>query len=136
MSGTIINMITVIIGSTLGLIVGNRLSSKMQESVMMGLGFVTFAIAIQNTQATGNILIPLFSIAIGAIIGELLDLDSALKNLGGWLEQRFGTGSKAGSVDEQTTARLRFINGFVTSTLIFCVGPLTILGSIQNGINP
>ena len=135
MSGTLINTIAVLIGSSIGLLVGNRLTSKMQETVMTGLGFVSVAIAIQNMQVTGNILIPLFSLCIGAIIGELLDLDGALKRLGGWLQERTGAGAETDSEDAAIKARIRFINAFVTSTLVFCVGPLTILGSIQNGMD-
>ncbi|MCB9456230.1 MAG: DUF554 family protein [Anaerolineaceae bacterium] len=81
MGGTILNIITVAIGSTLGLLVGNRLSAKIQESVITGLGLVTFFVGIDNTGKTGNIIIPLLSIVIGVIIGELLRIDRLLEGL-------------------------------------------------------
>lgn len=129
MGGTILNVITVAIGGVLGLIAGNRLSERMQESVVTGLGLVTFFVGISNAGATGNVIIPLLSMVIGAIIGELLDLDGRLEQLGGWLQTRFGGGDQA-----DADARARFINGFVTASLVFCVGPLTFVGSIQDGM--
>ncbi len=129
MGGTILNIITVAVGSALGLLVGNRLSARIQESVITGLGLVTFFVGIDNTGKTGNIIIPLLSLVMGVIIGELLRIDRLLEGLAGWLQTRFG-GQKGESQDE----RARFITGFVTASLVFCVGPLTFLGSIQDGM--
>ena len=133
MIGTIINAITVAVGSGLGLLIGERLPARIQESVVAGLGLVTLAVGIQNAQQTGNIIIPLLSIGAGAILGELLDIDGRLKALGGWLQSRFvgGAGVQAEPADDP---RARFINGFMTASLVFCVGPLTVLGSIQDGM--
>src|SRR5260221_10882955 len=83
---------------------------------------------------SGNIIIPLLALAFGAIIGELLDLDGLLKRFGGWLQSRVGSGVQE-SEDAAAQARLRFITGFVTATLVFEIGPLAILGPIQNGLN-
>src|SRR5690606_23747290 len=79
---------------------------------------------------------PLLSIGAGAIVGELLDFDGRLKAFGGWLQRRFGGGEDApdGAPSGAEDARARFINGFVTASLVFCVGPLTFLGSIQDGM--
>lgn len=129
MGGTILNIITVAIGSTLGLLVGNRLPPKIQESVITGLGLVTLFVGISNTNQTGNVIIPLLSVVIGVIIGELLHIDEALERLAGWLQTRFA-GEKGDSRDE----RARFITGFVTASLVFCIGPLTFVGSIQDGM--
>src|SRR6185295_512645 len=90
MTGTILNIITVAIGSALGLLLGNRLPKKIQDSVVTGLGLVTLIVGIGNAQKTGNIILPLISLVGGAIVGELLDLDGALTRLGGWLQTRFG----------------------------------------------
>lgn len=136
------NVITVAFGSMIGVLVGNRLSVRIQESVVFGLGLVTAVVALDNAAATGNIIIPLLSIAIGVIIGELLDLDAALNRFGGWLQTRFGGESGAdepAATDEAAdiggmSPRERFITGFVTASLVFCVGPLTFLGSIQDGM--
>lgn len=133
MAGTILNIITVLVGSLLGLLIGNRLPRKMQESVVTGLGLVTLFVGIQSASHTGNVIIPLLAILVGVIIGELLDLDGLLNRFGGWLQQRFGrSGGEAES--EAAGARERFITGYVTASLVFCVGPLTILGSIQDGM--
>ncbi|MBN1284061.1 MAG: DUF554 domain-containing protein [Anaerolineae bacterium] len=129
MTGTIINAITVAIGSALGMLVGGRLPERIQQSVTTGLGLVTLGLGVQNFFKTGNPIIPLLSICTGVIIGEALDIDGALKRFGGWLQKRFG-----GGADASGDARARFINGFVTASLIFCVGPLTVLGSIQDGM--
>lgn len=131
MGGTILNIIAVALGSALGLLIGNRMSERMQQSVVTGLGLVTLYVGISNTGRTGNIIIPLLSLVIGAMIGELLRIDLALENFGGWLQQRFGGASGESDAADQ---RARFINGYVTASLVFCVGPLTFVGSIMDGM--
>ena len=128
MGGTILNMITVAIGATLGLFIGHRLSSKIQESVVTGLGLVTLFVGVSNAGQTGNVIIPLLSIAIGVIIGELLNIEQYLERFAGWLQTRFAGG------DQETSERARFINGFITASLVFCIGPLTFVGSLQDGM--
>lgn len=134
MGGTILNMITVAIGATLGLLIGNRLSEKMQESVVTGLGLVTLFVGISNAGQTGNVIIPLLSIATGAIIGEILNIELYLERFAGWLQTRFAGGSSAAADDDALAERARFINGFVTASLVFCIGPLTFVGSLQDGM--
>lgn len=125
----------------IGVLVGNRLSARIQESVVTGLGLVTVVVGLDNAAATGNIIIPLLSIAFGVILGELLDIDAALNRFGGWLQARFSGEPETASdpaPDAETigglSPRERFITGFVTASLVFCVGPLTVLGSIQDGM--
>jgi hypothetical protein len=138
MGGTILNSITVLIGSTLGLLVGNRLSARIQESVITGLGLTTLFVGFSNAGETGNVIIPLLSLVIGAIIGELLRLDVQLERFAGWLQTRVqghgGTEPGGEGVEPSSDRRARFIEGFVTSSLVFCVGPLTFVGSIQDGM--
>jgi|FLYN01.1.fsa_nt_gi uncharacterized membrane protein YqgA involved in biofilm formation len=143
MGGTILNIITVAIGSTLGLLIGHRLSPKIQESVVTGLGLVTLFVGFSNAGQTGNVIVPLLSIAIGAIIGELLDVDRQLQRFAGWLQSRYAGESRPSDVgapgpaplqEPTSDARARFITGFVTASLVFCVGPLTFVGSIQDGM--
>lgn len=129
MSGTILNILTVALGSALGLLVGNRLPERMQQSVVTGLGLVTLVVGIQNATSSGNIIIPLLSIALGAMVGEALRIDLALERFGGWLQARFAGGS-----GDATAQRARFVNGFVTASLVFCVGPLTFVGSLMDGM--
>ncbi|MEZ4669742.1 MAG: DUF554 domain-containing protein [Anaerolineae bacterium] len=145
MSGAILNMITVAIGSAFGLLIGNRLPQKIQESVVTGVGLVTILVGIQNAEKSGNVIIPLLSVAIGVIIGELLDLHGKLERLGGWLQARFMKPQEraehtpplpndSSSPQPVLDSRTRFITGFVTASLVFCIGPLTFVGSIQDGM--
>ena len=140
MGGTLLNTLTVLIGSTLGLLVGNRLSTRIQESVVTGLGLVTLYVGFSNAGKTGNVILPLLSLVIGAIIGELLRLDRQLERFASWLQARVQGNFPASSSDSPDSAdhdaarRARFIEGFITASLVFCVGPLTFVGSIQDGM--
>jgi len=122
-------MVTVAIGSLLGVLIGNRLSEKMQQSIVTGLGLVVLFIGLSNAGTTGNIIIPLLSLVSGVIIGELLDIDAALERFGGWLQHRFSAAD-----DGDSPGRARFVNGFVTASLIFCIGPLAFVGAMQDGM--
>ena len=133
-SGTILNVAAVLLGALLGLLVGNRLPPRFHAIVIGGLGLATLIVGVQSA-ITGNPLIMIGSILIGGIIGEALRIQDGLDALGDYLQRRFG-----GETDEPDDARPRrgsstVSEAFVTSSLVFCVGPLTILGSIQNGIN-
>lgn len=134
MGGAILNIIAVLVGSGLGLLIGSRLPARVQESVVFGLGLVTLFVGLDNARLTGNVIIPLLSVASGVIIGELVNIQAALERLGGWLQGRFtGSATNAATANEMDS-RARFITGFVTASLVFCVGPLTFLGSIQDGM--
>jgi hypothetical protein len=123
MTGTLINVVTVLVGTALGVTLGGGLRPAMRETVLKGLGLVTLALGLQMTFDTANILIVMGSILLGGIAGEVLGLEAALNRVGGWLEERFSGQSEG-----------RFVQGFVTASLLFCVGPLTILGSIEDGL--
>src|SRR5262249_19623600 len=107
MGGAILNTIAVAIGSLAGLLIGNRLPRKIQESVVTGLGFVTLVVGLSNAQKTGNIIIPLLSICIGVILGELINVQGALERLAGWLQAKFGQSpsstAREGATDSQAT---------------------------------
>jgi uncharacterized membrane protein YqgA involved in biofilm formation len=128
MTGTILNIITVLIGSALGVALGGRLSDKMRETVLRGLGIVTLVIGLQMALTSANILIVLGSVLVGGILGEWGNIEEGLRKVGAALEARFNRGGDEGSAN-------RFIRGFVTASLLFCVGPMTILGSIQDGLS-
>ncbi len=129
MTGTIINIIAVLIGGSIGALAGNRLPAKVQETVLSGLGLLTLTIGISMSIGSSNILIPMFSVLLGGIVGELLRIDDGLTWLGRQAEARWGHRLGQGKVEGWSVTQ-----AFVTSSLIFCVGPMTILGSIQDGL--
>lgn len=138
MTGTFINVGAVVLAGTLGALLGDRLPTKIRETTIAGLGLVTLLIGIQFALKTENLLIVLGSISVGGIIGELIGLDEKLQLLGAWLErqvgaltQRFGGKGVAGS----GRAAGDFTRGFVTASLVFCVGPFAIIGSLQDGLS-
>ena len=127
LTGTLINTATVILGSLIGLLIGHKLRESTQKTVLHGLGLVTLVVGISNAITTQNILIPLFAIIIGTILGEWMQLEERLAALGQWLERVVGH-----RLGEQDDGRL--VQAFVTASLVYCVGPLTILGSINDGL--
>lgn len=136
MTGTLINIITVLIGGGLGTLLGARLPHKVRETVLSGLGLVTLVIGVQMGLGSANILIVMGSLLVGGIVGEWWDIEGKLESVGGWLERRVsgGRGGEETPAEGELTARQRFIRGYVTASLVFCVGPMTILGSIQDGL--
>ena len=130
MTGTWINIGTILLGSLLGLFFGPRLPERMRATVIVALGLFTLAMGIdlflEGTHVPGeNPLIPLISLLCGALLGEWWRLEDRLNTLGATLEARITGSSAKGS---------RFIRGFVSASLLFCIGPLTILGAIQDGL--
>jgi len=126
MTGTLINVATVLIGGTLGALLGERLPSRIRHIVMQGVGLVTLAVGMGMALATSNFIVVLASICLGGVLGEWWRIEERLDGAGQWLE------SKASRVP--FLARGDFTRGFVTASLVFCVGPMTILGSIQDGL--
>ena len=146
MRGTLLNVGTVLVGSGLGLVLGGRLPERMRRTVLDTLGLFTVVLGVaQALEAFGDVLgdrlgraaVPVIigSLLVGAVVGELLDLDARLEQLGGWLRSRTGVerGSAAGG-EASAAARARFVEGFVVASLVFCVGPLTVLGAIRDGL--
>ncbi len=132
-AGTLLNIITVLIGGTLGLLLGGRLPERMRNTVTDGLGLVTLTVGIAMTGETQNILIVMGSILLGGILGEWWGIEDRLERVGGWLEARFG--GRAPDTAGASERRATFIQGFVTASLVFCVGPMTFLGSLQDGLH-
>ncbi len=138
MLGTLINVITVIVGGVLGTTLGGRLPERVRETVLHGLGLVTLTIGVQLTLQTKNIIIVMGSILVGAIVGEWWRLEDKLQGLGEWLQARV-QGKAApvhepGGAGEKAGPATNFVQGFVMASLVFCVGPMSILGSIQDGL--
>ena len=126
MTGTFLNIATVLIGGALGLIFGARIPDQLKATVISGMGLFVMAMGLQMFLKTENPLIVLGSLLIGTLLGEWWKIEDGLQNLGKFLEQRF---SREGDDDSN-----KFVRGFLTASLLFCVGPLTILGSIQDGL--
>lgn len=137
--GTLVNVATVLLGATIGVLLGNRLPVRTRDVVTDALGLVTLLIAATSAMAvlddgladavgsSAPMLIVLGSLLIGGIAGSLLRLEQRVESFGGWLQTRL-------SGDHGTVERHRFIEGFVTASLLFCTGPLTILGSLNDGL--
>ncbi|MDP2773144.1 MAG: DUF554 domain-containing protein [Nocardioides sp.] len=137
--GTAVNVATVLVGAILGRLLGNRLPARTRDLVTDALGLVTLLIAATSAVAvldpalsdrvgdSAPMLIVLGSLVLGGIVGSLLRLEQRVESLGGWLQRRLA--GEAGTVE-----RHRFIEGFVVSSLLFCTGPLTILGSLNDGL--
>lgn len=136
MRGTLINVVTVVLGTGLGLILGTRMPERMRSTVLNMLGLFTIVLGVANAMETfgdeldgvlgrAAVLVIIGTLLVGAVIGELVDIEGRLERAGAWLQRRAqrGRGDAA-----------RFIEGFVVATLVFCVGPLAILGALQDGL--
>ncbi len=128
MTGTLINITTVLLGSIIGIRVGSRLPDRVRQTVIAGLGLFTMSIGLQMFFKTQNSLIVLGSLLFGSLLGEWWHIEDNLQRLGAWLEQRFIGNANADASES------RFVRGFLTASILFCVGPMTILGSIQDGL--
>jgi uncharacterized membrane protein YqgA involved in biofilm formation len=126
MTGTLINVIAILVGSGLGILFGSRLSENLKSTVIAGMGLFTAAIGVQMFLKTGNALVVLGALTIGAILGEWMGIENWLQNLGHWLEKRF-MGKSEGTSDH-------FVRGFLTASVLYCTGPMAILGSISDGL--
>lgn len=132
LTGTLLNVATVLIGTTIGLLAGARVPPRMQESLTTALGFfvlvlstgMALPIVIGPDLQPGDDLAVLGGLLLGVAVGELLHLHDGLEALGSWFQRRLARGESGSRVAE----------AFVTASLVFCVGPLTILGSLENGL--
>lgn len=127
MTGTLLNAGTIIVGGGLGLLLGSRLSSRLKQTVVAGLGLFTLVYGITMFFKTQNSLIVLGSLVVGTILGEWMHIEEGLAVLGQKLEKTFNHSNG-------TEGKESFIKGFLTASLIFCVGPMAILGSIEDGL--
>src|SRR5512140_1175566 len=129
MTGTLLNIAAVLVGGMLGLLFGARVPERLKATVIAGMGLFVVAIGVQMFLKTGNSIIVLGSLLIGALLGEWWRIEDGLQALGTILEKRFTK-----ETEGLEGASSRFVRGFLTTSLLFCVGPLTILGSIQDGL--
>lgn len=132
-------MAAIVVGAGLGVLIGGRLPERTRELITQALGLITLVVAALNVVAllddawrgdVGNaapLLIVLGSVVVGGIIGSLLRIEDRLESVGGWVQRKFSKGSSDDS-------RHRFIEGFVDASLLFCIGPLAILGAFSDGL--
>ena len=130
MTGTFINVAAIIVGSLIGLLVGNRIPEKTRKTLVSGLGLFTLAYGVFIFGKTQNMLIPLFSIVLGTIIGELLKIEESMNGLGEGIQRKLVSWNPNLTGESQ-----KFVTGFVSASLLFCIGPMAILGSIQDGLS-
>ncbi len=123
LSGTLLNAATVLVGGVIGTVLGDRLPERLRENVVRGVGLFTLAMGAKFAIDTSNLLYMLGSILLGGVLGSVWGVDRRLNGLGDTLQRRFARGGSS------TVAE-----AFVTASIVFCVGPLTFLGSIQNGL--
>ena len=122
--GVAVNVLTVIVGALVGLLFKKGIPEKVSRAAMIGLGVCTLYIGISGSLGGENVLIIIASVVLGAIVGTLLDINGAINRLGEKVERKFSKDAKRGSLAE----------GFVSATLLFCVGSMTVTGSIQSGL--
>ena len=128
MTGTILNTATIILGGLVGLRFGKLLSEKARETIIIGLGLFTIGISVSMFLETNNSLIVLGGILIGGLLGEYLGIEDRINNLGEILEAKFSNNQSS------SQARRDFVGGFLASSILFCTGPMAILGAIQDGL--
>ncbi len=122
MFGTLINVGAVIIGSIIGLLIHTRLPRRIVTIVFYGIGLFTIFLGIKMALKTDNLLVMVFSLVIGSIIGELVNIDKGINSLSDYLKRKIKIGSD------------KFSEGLITAFLLFCLGSMTILGAIEEGL--
>mgnify|MGYP002559477463 FL=1 len=121
LTGVLINAAAVVAGGVLGTLGGRLMPEKMKQTVLAATGLVSIGIGISGAIGSSNQLIPILSLVIGSVIGELLHIEDGVTRAGDWLQKRFG---KSGSITE----------GFVTGSLVFAVGAMAVMGSLESGL--
>ncbi len=129
MLGTIVNSLAIIGGCLIGLIVKGRLTEKISKTIMNGLALCVLYIGIAGALKGQDTLQIIICIAIGALIGEIIDIDNKLSNLGEFIEKKINSKRK-----DATKEKISIAEGFVTSSLLFCVGAMAVVGSLQSGL--
>jgi len=122
MLGTIVNVIAVVAGSLLGLLVRGRLPEKVKRVVFQAIGLATLFLGVQMTFKTANIPVLFFSMLLGAVLGEAIDVEGYIERFGNAIKAKLSRGDD------------RFVEGFLSASLLFCMGSMAIIGSIEDGI--
>lgn len=137
--GTILNVLAIVVGATIGVLIGNRLPEKMSRLLTDAMGLVVLVIGAMNLMAlwdkdfvravtaAGTLLVVLASLIVGGITGSLLKIEERLENFGSWLQRK--TSKETGG-----HSREKFIEGFVNASLLFTIGPMAVLGALSDGL--
>jgi uncharacterized protein len=131
--GTILNILTVLVGGTIGIRFGAKLPERVRQTIIAGLGLFTIAIGLNMFFQTENAIVVLISLLVGGLLGEWWRIEDGLRNLGDMLERRLAKPEPA-QVGIEVPRETRFVRGFLTASLVFCIGPMAIIGSIQDGL--
>jgi len=126
LTGSFINVALVVVGSGLGLLLKKGLPERVSDAVMKALGLCVLFIGIDGCLEGENTLVAVISMAVGTIIGSAIDLDKHLNNFAGKIEKK---------LSKKSDGKSNFAQGFVASTLLFCVGAMAIVGSLDSGIS-
>ena len=126
MVAVLVNVATVLLGSTVGLIFRNKINEKFTKAVISALALVTILIGLSSALGTADILCVILCMALGTIIGELIHIDDGIEGAGDFIKRKLLKGKNAEN---------RFTEGFVIACIVFCVGSMTIMGSFEAGIN-
>ena len=126
MVAVLVNVATVLLGSTVGLIFRNKINEKFTKAVISALALVTILIGLSSALGTADILCVIICMALGTIIGELIRIDDGIEGAGDFIKRKLLKGKNKEN---------RFTEGFVTACIVFCVGSMTIMGSFEAGIN-
>jgi len=135
--GTIVNMVLILLGSSIGILLQGGLKQRFQTTIMNALGLAVMFIGISGALqglfvvqgeglGTANVMLMIMSLAIGAFVGEWIDIEARLDSVGEWIKQKLKVKGEKGK---------NFVEGFVNSSLLFCIGAMAIIGSLQDGIS-
>lgn len=122
MLGTIINAISILVGGLIGSLFKNKISTAYNETIMKALGLSVILIGLKGALQVNDILLLIISLTIGTLIGEMLKIEKGMEKIGTWLESKF---AKQGGL----------ANGFVTASLVYCVGAMAIMGALESGLS-
>ena len=125
MLGVIVNFATVVLGSLIGLLCKKGIPERVEKAVMTAIGLCTVYLGIDGALAGENVLVLILSMILGTAIGTLLDLDGGIARIAGWVEKKF---------QKKSGAAVSVAEGFITASLLFCVGAMTIVGSLNSGL--
>lgn len=157
MTGTLLNVAAIVVGATIGVALGGRLPARVRGTVTDVLGLFVLVLGVDGALATfgpelrgalgrASVLVVLGALLLGGVVGEVVDLDGRLTRLGHWLRERTvgpagvpdpdpsGTSLEASDPAQVSDPRHRFVEGFVVTSLVVCVGPLAVLGALQDGL--